>query len=207
MDGTGRPRDPGIDGAVLGATVEVLSQVGYARLTLEEVARRARTTKPSIYRRYRSKQELVLAALAAKLGRPPRTPDSGCVVCDLADGVGVFVTAYRRMPPGALGALLADCAGKPGLRSALMRTLFTPPREVVRETVRRARARGDLRADLDEDLAVDLLGSFVFQRAMFGHAATDGEAVEAAVATLLGGMAADFGELTRREFGHEHHLT
>lgn len=207
MDRTGRPRDPDIDGAVLTATVEVLAQLGYARLTLEEVARRARTTKPSIYRRYRGRQELVLAALAAKLGQPPRTPDSGCVVCDLADGVGVFVTAYRRMPPGALGALLADCTGKPGLRSAFMHTLFGPPREVVRETVRRAKARGDLRADLDETLAVDLLGAFVFQRAMFGHATTDGEAVETAVVTLLGGMAADFGELTRRDFGHEHHLT
>jgi hypothetical protein len=54
---------------------------------------------------------------------------------------------------------------------------------------------------------VDLLGSFVFQRAMFGHATTDDEVVETAVATLLGGMAADFRELTRREFGHEHHLT
>jgi AcrR family transcriptional regulator len=206
MDRTGRPRDAGIDDAALNATFEVLSQVGYARLTLEEVARRAGTTKPSIYRRWRGKQELVLDALIRRLDQRPRVPDSGCVVCDLADGVGVFVTAFRRLPPGVLGALLADCAGKPGLRSAFMRKLFAPPREVVAEVVRRAIARGDLRAELDEGLAVDLLGSFVFYRALFGHAATDGDSVEAAVATLLGGMAADFAELTRREFGHEHNL-
>jgi AcrR family transcriptional regulator len=206
MDRTGRPRDPSIGDAALDATFELLSQVGYAQLTLEEVARRAGTTKPSIYRRWRGRQELVLAALVRRLGPRPRVPDSGCVVCDLRDGVGVFVTAFRRMPPGVLGALLADCSGKPGLRSAFMRKLFSPAREVVEEMVGQAKARGDLRAGLDEGLAVDLLGSFVYYRALFGHASTDGDAVEAAVSMLLRGMAADFPELTRRKFGHEHNL-
>ena len=206
MDRTGRPRDPGIGDAVLDATVEVLSHAGYVGLTLEEVARRAGTTKPSIYRRWRSRQELVLAALVRRLGHAPRVPDSGCVVCDLVDAVGLFVTAYRRMPPGVVGALLADCAGKPGLRSAVMRKLYAPSRDVAGELVRRAKARGDLRADLDVDLAVDLLGSLVFYRAMFGHAATDGEAVATAVTTLLSGLAADFTELSQRDFGHQHEL-
>jgi AcrR family transcriptional regulator len=206
MDRTGRPRDPSIGDAALDATFDVLAQVGYAQLTLEEVARRAGTTKPSIYRRWRGRQELVLAALVRRLGPKPRVPDSGCVVCDFHDGVGIFVTAFRQMPPGVLGALLADCTGKPGLRPAFMRKLFSPAREVVGEMVGQAKARGDLRADLDEELTLDLLGSLVYYRALFGHAATDDDAIEAAVATLLRGMAADFPELTRRKFGHEHTL-
>lgn len=206
MDRPGRPRNPHIHDAVLDATADLLSQVGYARLTLEEVARRAGTTKPSIYRRWRGKQELVLAALERRLDSAALAPDSGCVVCDLVDGVGVFVEAFRRMPPGVLGALLADCAEQPALRAACALRLFSPPRAVVGEVVERAKARRDLRADLDAELAVDLLGSFVHYRAVFGHAATDRAAVEEVVATLLRGVAADFGELSGRRFGHEHEL-
>jgi AcrR family transcriptional regulator len=207
MERTGRPRDPHIDGAVLDAVAEVLARVGYARLTLEEVAKRARTTKPAIYRRWSRCQDLVLAALERQLAADAMTvPDSGCVVCDLGDGVRVFLTAYERMPPGVLGALYADCAGMPALRAAFVTTLFTPPRRVVGDVVDRAKARGDLRADLDPDLAVDLVGSFVFYRAMFGHAPTDEATVEAAVVTVLRGVAADFAELSRRKLGHKHNL-
>jgi AcrR family transcriptional regulator len=202
---TGRPRDPHIRGAVLNATVDELSQVGYTRLTLEAVARRAGTTKPSIYRRWRSRQLLVLDALAGRLGAL-RAPESGCVVCDLFVGINVFLEVFRRMPPGALGALLADCAGQADLREAFMSRLFEPPRQAVGELVDRAKARGELRADLDRELAVDLVGALVHYRALFGHAATDEAAVWAAVVTLLRGMAANYGELAGRQFGHGHDL-
>jgi AcrR family transcriptional regulator len=198
MERTGRPRDPHIDGAVLDKTVEVLSQVGYARLTLEEVARRAGTTKPSIYRRWPSRQHLVLAALVRRLGiDATRVPDNGCVLCDLIGGIDMFVTVFRRVPPGVLGAVLADCAGQPGLRTTFMSKLFDKPRYAIGEMVDRAKARGDLRADLDRELAVDLLDSFVHHRVLFGHASTDGEAVAGAVTTLLRGMAS-------RKIGHAH---
>lgn len=207
MERTGRPRDPHIDGAVLDAVAEVLARVGYARLTMEEVARRAGTTKPAIYRRWPKRQELVLKALARRLAAHAMTvPDSGCVVCDLGDAVRVFLTAYQRMPPGVLGALHTDCAGQPALRAAFMMTLFEPPRRVVGDVVDRAKARGDLRADLDLDLAVDLLGSFVFYRVLFDHAPTDDAAIAAAVAMVLRGAATDFAELARRKFGHRHNL-
>ncbi|TDV44891.1 TetR/AcrR family transcriptional regulator [Actinophytocola oryzae] len=201
MDRTGRPRDPHIDNAVLEATSDVLSLVGYARLTMEEVARRAGTTKPAVYRRWPNRQFLVLDALVRRLGLSvTRVPDSGCVVCDLVDAVGVFQTAYGQMPPGVLAALLADCTGQPGLRSRFMTKLFHPPRDTVGRVIDRAKARGDLRADLDVELAVDLLGSLVYCRALFGHGPAQGETL---VATLLRGMAAN----TRESTGdHQHAL-
>lgn len=204
MERTGRPRDPQIDHAVLDATVAVLSEVGYARLTLEAVARHAGTTKPSIYRRWPNRQELVLNALIRRLGLVvSRVPDTACVVCDLVAGVDVLLTAYRRMPPGALGSLLADCAGQPKLHEKFMTSLFEPPRHAVGEVVDRAQARGDLRADLDRETAVDLLGALVHYRALFGHASTDADAVRAAVTTLLGGIAIDYTALVNRKHQHE----
>jgi AcrR family transcriptional regulator len=199
MERTGRPRDPAIEGAVLDATADVLSQVGYARLTMEEVARRAGTTKPSIYRRWRGRPELVLAALVRRLDAGAiRAPESGCVVCDLVAGVEVFVTAFRRMPPGVLGALFADCDGE--LREEFMSSLFEPARRVVAAVVERAEGRGDLCEGLDRDVVVDLLGSFVHYRALFGHAPMDASKV---VVTLLRGMVADPTRFARRKHRHD----
>ncbi|MFI0419540.1 TetR/AcrR family transcriptional regulator [Spongiactinospora sp. 9N601] len=187
----GRPRDPHIDASVLRATLAVLDDIGYARLTLEEVARRADTTKPAIYRRWRTRQHLVLDALASRLGGA-EAPDTGCTLCDLNEGINVFVAAFRRIPPGVLAPLFADCSAVPELRGAFMRTLFDPPRAAVARMLDNAQARGDLRGDIDRDLALDMLGSLVHYRALFGHAAISADDVQHAVEALLGGIAADY---------------
>jgi AcrR family transcriptional regulator len=190
----GRPRDRQIDAAVLDATLAVLDEFGYGRLTLEQVARQAGTTKPAIYRRWPSRQQLVLTALSQRLGAA-RAPDTGCTLCDLDECLKVFVAAFRRMPPGVLGPLFADCAGDRELRAAFVTTLFDPPRAAVRQTLDRARARGDLRGDVDLDLILDLIGSLIHYRALFGHAPTSDLEIERAVEALLQGLATDYPRL------------
>jgi AcrR family transcriptional regulator len=206
----GRPRDPQIDAAVLRATIAVVREAGYGGFTLEEVARRAGTTKPAIYRRWPNRQRLLLAALGRRLGEL-RAPDTGCTLCDLDECLKVFVAAFRRMPPGVIAPLLADCAGDRELRAAFMTALFDPPRAAVRDTLERARARGDLRDDVDLDLIVDLIGSLVHYRALFGHAPTSDTEIERAVEALLQGIATDYPRLlehSRRLSGDPtlHHL-
>jgi AcrR family transcriptional regulator len=191
---TGRPRDRQIDVAVLKSTLAVLDNAGYGGLTLEEVARDAGTTKPAIYRRWPTRQQLVLSALRRRLG-DATVPDTGCTLCDLDECLKVFVAAFRRMPPGVIGPLFADCATDRELRSMFMTTLFDPPRTAVRETLERAHARGDLRDDVDLELILDLFGSLVHYRALFGHAPTSDREIEGAVEALLQGIASDYPRL------------
>jgi AcrR family transcriptional regulator len=205
-----RPRDSQIDTAVLDATLAGLKRSGYGGLTLEEVARGAGTTKPAIYRRWANRQRLVLAALVERLGRA-RAPDTGCTLCDLDECLKVFVAAFRRIPPGVIGPLYADCAGDRELRKEFMTALFDPPRAAVKETLERAYARGDLRDDVDLDMVLDLIGSFVHYRALFGHAPTSDVEIERAVQALLQGIATDYPRLldhSRRVSGDPklHHL-
>jgi AcrR family transcriptional regulator len=188
MERTGRPRNPKIGDAVLDATIDVLSEVGYARLTIEAVARRAKTTKPSLYRRWPSRQHLVLDALAKRFESDGPAPDTGCVVCDLTGCVTLLTTRCQCMPPDVLASLLADCAEQPDLREKIVTKLVEPPRRAVNEALVRAQTRGELRADLDRALAVDLLGALVHYRALFHHAPDP----EAAVTTLLRGMAENY---------------
>jgi AcrR family transcriptional regulator len=190
----GRPRDREIDLAALSATLAVLKRSGYGGLTFEGVAREAGTTKPAIYRRWPNRQRLVLAALGERLGEA-QAPDTGCTLCDLDECLKVFVSVFRRMPPGVIGPLFADCTTDRELRADFMTTLFDPPRAAVRETLERALSRGDLRDEVNLDLILDLIGSLVHYRALFGHAPTSDAEIERAVEALLQGIAADYPRL------------
>ena len=210
MTSAGRPRDPQIDAAVLKATIAALAEFGYGDFTLEDVARRAGTTKPAIYRRWGNRQRLMLDALGKRLGAI-QGPDTGCTLCDLDECLRLFVGAFRRLPPDVIGPLWADCAGDPELRAAFLAAVFEPPRAAVRETLERAFASGDLREGVDLDLIVDMVGSLIHYRALFGHASTSDIEIERAVEALLQGIAADYPRLlehSRRTGGHSklHHL-
>ena len=206
----GRPRDGRIDAAVLRATVELLESGGYLQLSIAAIAERAGTTKPAIYRRWAGRPRLVLAALGRRLGEL-RPPDTGCTLCDLDESLKLFVAAFRRMPPGVIGPLFAECAGDPELRAAFLATLFDPPRTAVAQTLDRAHGRGDLRPGVDRALVLDLLASVIHYRVLFGHADTTDADIERTVEALLQGIAADFPALldhSRRTGGHSklHHL-
>ena len=60
----GRPRDEGAAGAILTAVVELLAELGFGGLTVDAVAARAGVGKATIYRRWSTKEALVLAAIS-----------------------------------------------------------------------------------------------------------------------------------------------
>ena len=210
VSSAGRPRDPQIDAAVLKATITVLGESGYGGFTLEEVARRAGTTKPAIYRRWGNRQRLMLDALGRRLGAV-RPPDTGCTLCDLDECLKLFAGAFRRLPPDVIGPLWADCAEDPELRAGFLAAVLDPPRAAVRQTLERARTRGDLREEVELDLIVDMVGALVHYRALFGDASMSDPEIERAVEALLEGIATDYPRLlehSRRTAGHSelHHL-
>lgn len=98
----GRPRDSRIDEAVRRATVALLEQVGYLDLSIAEIARRAGTTKPAIYRRWPTKAHLVHDAVF-----PAQDADALPEGGDLRDAVR------------ALAAVALDLLGRPAARAAL----------------------------------------------------------------------------------------
>src|SRR3954462_1507429 len=61
----GRPRSAAADRGILDAAFELLSEEGYARMSMDAVAARAGVTKPTVYLRYKGKADLVTAAVAA----------------------------------------------------------------------------------------------------------------------------------------------
>ncbi|MFC6880228.1 MULTISPECIES: TetR/AcrR family transcriptional regulator [Actinomadura] len=188
--GAGRPRDTRIDDAVRSATLETLRESGYSRLTLEGVAARAGTTKPAIRRRWRTRQHLVVDALATTLGTAP-TPDTGCTHCDLIEGIGTLTEAFsgdtviRRALPG----LVADLQEDPQLAASFFERLFHPRRATTAAALRRGVERGDLREDADIDLLLDMLAATTYYRALFGHLPITEDLAEHVVTVVLDGVA------------------
>lgn len=199
----GRPRSQRIDDALITATLEILEEEGYPGVSLEAVARRAGTSRPSIYRRWSGRTPLVLAAVAARL-EVPTPPDTGCTLCDIDESFTVFLSAYRTIRPEVLSALYADCAPDPGLRARYLTTIIEPTRIAVGHTLDRAIARGDLRDTLDRDLLLDLVGSLVHYRAMFGAAHLRDTEAGQALELLLRGAAVDYPALVAHSEAHAH---
>ncbi|MFN3600292.1 MAG: TetR/AcrR family transcriptional regulator [Dietzia sp.] len=190
----GRPRNPQIDQAVLDATLELLDERGYADLSIEEITRRAGTTRPTVYRRWAGRPELVLAAIATRLA-VPAPPDTGCTLCDIGESFDVFLAAYRTLRPEVLSALYVDCVTDPALRDLYLATIIEPARRSVGQTLARASDRGDLRPDADLEQLLDLVASFVHYRALFAREHLTDEEAWNAIELLMRGAAADYDEL------------
>src|SRR5262245_49025533 len=91
-----RPRDQNVTDAAHEATIRLLSELGYAGVTMERVAREAGVGKPALYRRYKDKPELVVGAiLATKL--PPLEGQ------DVGDTFEEMRIAMGGLPPDAVG--------------------------------------------------------------------------------------------------------
>lgn len=169
----GRPRSPQADAAVLSAALDELQEVGYARFTMEGVARRAGVGRPTVYRRYPSKAALVVAACHDISARTIRVPDTGTVegdVVTLITGLAWVFTATRART--IVPALSAAGADQPELAAAA-RAVWQPRRDVMRSVLQRAVDRGELPTGAADDAAIDLLYAPIYYRLLVTRAPLD----------------------------------
>jgi AcrR family transcriptional regulator len=148
----GRPRSPAVDESILAATLELLGEAGYARLTMEQVAARARVGKASVYLRWPSK--LALVAEAIQRGRPdlvPEVPDTGGLAGDMTVFLEDLVRP-RDASARALSAVAGEAASNPEMREAFRRGVSKTLADRVRAIVQRAVGRGELAANTDVEL-------------------------------------------------------
>jgi AcrR family transcriptional regulator len=160
----GRPREARADHAILAAALELIAQVGVHGLRMDDVAERAGVGKAAIYRRYRSKDALVKATVAALVSEIT-IPDTGNTRADLLALMRDAVAVYRDpIRGGAMPSLIGAMRQDPELTRAIREDVVTARREALREVLARGVVRGDLRADLDVELALDMLGGALFYR-------------------------------------------
>ena len=181
----GRPRSPEADEAILCATIELFAETGYEGLTVEAIATRAGVSKATVYRRYRGKVDLVIAACRAYADVGRRAADTGSWRGDLLELVDVLVATLTTTPLGrVMPRMVADSARVPELAVELQ--------HIVRETrvrhrvvLERAVASGELRADADPELVSDALVGPVFYRLLVSRAPLDDEFTQSLVESVV----------------------
>ena len=161
-----RPRVEGErEREVLDATLALVAEVGYDKLTLDKVAARARASKATLYRRWSSKAELVADAMASLDGGDPAVPDTGSLRGDLLAmstdrGGGVFDASRMPVVCGLATALYRDGA----LSAAVQDRVVTPRRACLTAVLRRAQERGEIAEGVDLDLVSSIVPAMIMFR-------------------------------------------
>jgi len=160
----GRPRDEQASEEILDAAVALLTEQGFAGVTVDAVARRAGVSKATIYRRWPTKEALLLAAAHCLSGGPPEVPDTGTVGDDLRLLLRSFIDVLAGGLPGEiLPELVAESTRRPEIR-ALLAQFAAERRRRWNAVLERAEARGELRVGLDREVVIDCLTGPLFTR-------------------------------------------
>ena len=171
-----RPRvEGGREEEILDATVAVVAELGYDRLTMDSVATAAKASKATLYRRWTTKAELVVDAISRAKGCPiPEDVDTGSLRGDLismACSEGGFTD---ELPMSVIAGLLTALHRDADLQRAFRERFLAPRLELIASVFGRAVERGEIAPDVDvELLSVTLPAVIVHQAYILGVEPTD----------------------------------
>ena len=185
----GRPRDPGVDRAIVRETLRALADQGYQGMSIEGVAEAAGVGKTTIYRRYASKVEMVVAALSTIRHSMGPLSDTGSLRSDLA---GMMTQAHRVLPRvfSVMDAVLVEEGRNPELLELVRERILRPRRDEVMTMLRRAADRGEVRPDIDPEAAVHAIVGSMFMRRLLGILPSE-EWIHQTVEVVCNGVLAD----------------
>ncbi|MFD5428763.1 TetR/AcrR family transcriptional regulator [Streptomyces sp. NPDC127084] len=144
--------------AIRAAVFEELATVGFARMSIEGIARRAGVGKTAVYRRWKSKLSLVLDLVSVFAAEGLPAPATGSLYGDVRALLEVASRALRhRVASQVIPDLLVESARHPEIAQAIREALFDSQRGVAALVVRDAVARGELPESADPDRALDLI--------------------------------------------------
>jgi len=165
----GRKRDDTRDPEILDAALDVLAENGYDGMTIDMVAARAKAGKATVYRRWASKPDLVLDAVACMKSNDidyENLPDTGTLRGDLVAMIKPpsIRDAERKMK--VMAGIVSMLAGNPELAEAARMALIEPRAGANRILFQRAIDRGEISADVDVELLCTIGPALVAYRSL-----------------------------------------
>ena len=170
---------------LLAATLQVLSETGYDKLTVDQVVARAHASKTTVYRRWPSKADLVGAAFAhrtrGEFGAPPDTGTLRGDLLALAEMIARAAGEYGRVIAG----ILAAGERSPRLRELLAKDLYHERRGQVLGVLRRAATRGEIAQEAISDDLWDVLPACILFRTLLDERPIPPTALRALIDDVL----------------------
>ncbi|WP_433445996.1 TetR/AcrR family transcriptional regulator [Streptomyces sp. CA-142005] len=156
--GPGRPRQERVTGDTLDAVINLVTEQGVKAVTMDAVAARAGVSKPAIYRRWPSKQALIIAAAESRIG-PLSVPDLGDIRAELREVLTARLEAYRLPGTARLLTELMASAVEAGRDSGEYADYTERMMAETRRILQRGIARGEVRPDVDIRSAATLVAA------------------------------------------------
>jgi AcrR family transcriptional regulator len=170
--GRGRPRDVGADRAILQAALDLFIERGVEGSSIEQIAKRAGVGKPTIYRRWSAKEDLIAAAMETLIAEEvgwasPEAIDLASpyeLVEAAIESAAVTTTAphYRALVARIYGSAVSH----PALMGLYWDRYILPRRKLAARLLKRAQERGTVAADADFDVAIDMMVGAITYRVL-----------------------------------------
>jgi AcrR family transcriptional regulator len=150
---------------LLAVTLRLLQEHGYDRLTLDAVAATARASKATVYRRWPSKAELVLAAFIESIRQVAVPPDTGTLRGDLLR-LGEVVCQEAHQHAGTIRAVLVEVSRNPALNDVMRHQFLDQRKALIRHVLQQAVDRGEIEKAAINDELWDLLPGYLIFRSI-----------------------------------------
>src|SRR5689334_8291200 len=160
----GRPRDPSRDGVIRAAILRLLADVGYGALTMDAVAAEAGVGKATIYRRWRTKQDLVVDTISDLNREEAGPPDSGSLESDLRQMLQQMVAVINGPAGAATLSLLSTVPHQPALAEAFRNGPLAVWRHSFEQIWDRAEQRGEVRSGMAGSVLSEATSALLVQR-------------------------------------------
>lgn len=183
----GRPRSTQSHQAILQATLELLAEVGFERMTIDAIATRAGVGKTTIYRRYGAKEELVADAIEG-LREEVVIPDTGTLWGDM-DALIHNAAQITLSPLGrqTVAMIISSASSNPQFAQIYWTKYLLPRRQAFAVVIERAKTRNEIQASLDPALVFDTMSGIMLYAQIFLPTSESWEAyVRRALYLILG---------------------
>ncbi|CAM4505245.1 TetR/AcrR family transcriptional regulator [Nocardia ninae] len=176
-EGPGRPRDPNADAAILRAAADLLIERGIDNTSMEAIAKRAGVAKVTVYKRWKSKEDLLAQSIEQARADIPPVPTSiaATALPDLIEallphwGAALADPKYRLLAARLLGA----GPSHPALLNAYWHHHVLPRRERSRVLLQQAQDAGILSQTADLEILLDMLNGAIIHHLLMEPAASD----------------------------------
>jgi len=182
----GRKRDHTRDPEILEAALDVLAETGYDGMTIDMVAARAKAGKATLYRRWSSKGELVVDAVACmKTVNLETLPDTGTLRGDFVAMIktGSIEDSQRKLK--IMTGLLSMLSKDPELSDSVLSSIMEPRVAANRIILRRAVDRGEIPADTDIEAIAVISQAMATYRVMILRKPVDREFILSVLDTIV----------------------
>ena len=165
---------------LLAVTLQLLQEHGYDRLTVDAVAATARASKATVYRRWPSKAELVLAAFIDGIRQVAVPPETGTLRGDLLK-VGELVCQQAQQHAGTIRAVLVEVSRNPALNDVMQHEFLDQRKALIHHILYQAVDRGEINEAAITDELWDLLPGYLIFRSIIPSRPPTRQTVQALV--------------------------